>query len=126
VPGALIGAAPPTAASADPDELGRVTFNSTPPGCGACHSIAPGVNVVGPTLAGIATTAAARIRGSDYHGQAKDAAGYIRESILEPGAHVLSGPTFSAGGRSLMPPDYGQTLKPEQVDQIVAYLLTLK
>jgi nitric oxide reductase subunit C len=84
------------------------------------------VNVVGPTLAGIATTAAARIRGSDYHGQAKDAAGYIRESILEPGAHVLSGPTFSAGGRSLMPPDYGQTLKPEQVDQIVAYLLTLK
>jgi nitric oxide reductase subunit C len=39
---------------------------------------------------------------------------------------VLTGPTFSAGGRSLMPSDYAQTLKPEQVDQIVAYLLTLK
>jgi len=25
-----------------------------------------------------------------------------------------------------MPSDYGQTLKPEQVEQIVAYLLTLK
>ena len=33
---------------------------------------------------------------------------------------------FSAGGRSLMPGDYNQTLKPEQIDQIVAYLLTLK
>jgi hypothetical protein len=39
---------------------------------------------------------------------------------------VLTGPTFSAGARSLMPSDYAQTLKPEQVDQIVAYLLTLK
>ena len=25
-----------------------------------------------------------------------------------------------------MPTDYGQTLKPEQIDQIVAYLLTLE
>ncbi len=47
-------------------------------------------------------------------------------SILEPNAHVLAGPTYAAGGRSLMPGDYGQTLKPEQVDQIVAYLLTLR
>ena len=126
VPGANIGAPPATAASADPVELGRVVFNSTPPACAACHSIAPGVNIVGPTLSGIASTAAARVGGTDYHGKAKDAAGYIRESIVDPNAHVLAGPTFSAGGRSLMPGDYAQTLKPEQVDQIVAYLLTLK
>jgi len=126
VPGANIGAPPPTAASSDPVELGRVAFNSTPPGCAACHSIAPGVNIVGPTLSGIATTAAARVRGADYHGKAKDGPAYIRESIVDPNAHVLTGPTYSAGGRSLMPGDYTQTLKPEQVDQIVAYLLTLK
>ena len=66
------------------------------------------------------------MRSADYHGQAKDAAGYIRESILTPNAFVLTGPTYSAGGHSLMPGDYAQTLKPEQVDQIVAYLLTLK
>jgi hypothetical protein len=36
------------------------------------------------------------------------------------------GPTYSVGGRSLMPSDYAQTLKPEQVEQIVAYLLTLR
>jgi nitric oxide reductase subunit C len=126
VPGALVGAPAPSAASSDPIELGRVAFGSTPPGCSACHSIAPGVNIVGPTLAGIASTAGARIRAGNYHGHATDAAGYIRESIIDPNAHVLEGPTFSAGGRSLMPSDYAQTLKPEQVDQIVAYLLTLK
>jgi nitric oxide reductase subunit C len=126
VPGANLGAPQATAASSDPVELGRVVFNSTPPGCSACHSISPGVNIVGPTLASIGSTAAARIRGGDYHGQAKDATSYIRESIVDPNAHVLPGLTFSAGGRSLMPSDYAQTLKPEQVDQIVAYLLTLK
>jgi nitric oxide reductase subunit C len=88
--------------------------------------VAPGVNIVGPTLAGIPATAATRIAAPDYHGHARDAAGYIRESIVEPNAHVLVGPTYAAGGRSLMPGDYTQTLKPEQIDHIVAYLLTLR
>jgi nitric oxide reductase subunit C len=126
VPGAVLGAAPPQAASQDPVELGRALFSATPPGCAACHSVAPGINIVGPTLAGLPATAAARIASGDYRGHAKDAAGYIRESIVEPNAHVLVGPTYSAAGRSLMPGDYAQTLKPEQVDQIVAYLLTLR
>jgi nitric oxide reductase subunit C len=128
VPGVAtaLGVPPPAAVSQNPVELGRVLFNATPPGCAACHSIAPGVNIVGPTLAGIPTTAAARIASPDYKGKAKDAAGYIRESIVQPNAHVLTGATYSAGGRSLMPSDYGETLKPEQVDQIVDYLLTLR
>jgi nitric oxide reductase subunit C len=128
VPGAAIGAAPPPAqaVSRDPVELGRALYNATPPGCAACHSIAPGVNLVGPTLAGLPATAAERIKSPDYQGKARDAAGYIRESILEPNAHVLTGPTYSTGGRSLMPADYGQTLQPDQVDHIVAYLLTLR
>lgn len=126
VPGAVLGAPAPQAASQDPVEVGRAVYNATPPGCAACHSISPGVNIVGPTLAGIPATAAARIKSPDYHGKAKDAAGYIRESIVDPNAHVLVGPTYAAGGRSLMPPDYAQTLKPEQIDQVVAYLLTLR
>jgi nitric oxide reductase subunit C len=126
VPGAVLGPSVTQPASTDPVELGRAAFNATPPGCAACHSIAPGVNIVGPTLAGMPATATARIGSADYKGKAKDAAGYIRESIVEPNAHVLTGPTFSAGGQSLMPHDYAQTLKPEQVDQIVAYLLTLR
>jgi len=126
VPGAVLGAAPVQAVSQDPVELGRALFSATPPGCAACHSLAPGINIVGPTLAGISTTAAARVAASDYRGRARDAAGYVRESIVEPNAHVLVGPTYAAGGRSLMPSDYAQTLKAEQIDQIVAYLLTLR
>jgi nitric oxide reductase subunit C len=128
VPGAVLGAAPPQAAPAsqDPVEVGRALYNATPPGCAACHSIAPGVSIVGPTLAGMPATAEARIKSPDYRGQARSAAEYVRESILEPNAHVLTGPTYSTAGRSLMPADYGQTLKPDQVDQIVAYLMTLR
>src|SRR4029453_2546627 len=101
-PGAGLGAPPPQAASQDPVELGRALFSATPPGCAACHSVAPGVNIVGPPVAGIPATASARIASGDYRGHAKDAAGYIRESIVEPNAHVLVGPTYSAAGRSLM------------------------
>ena len=64
--------------------------------------------------------------GGDYHGRAKDAAGYIRESIVESERPRAAGPHLLGGGRSFMPPDYGETLKGEQMDQIVAYLLTLK
>jgi nitric oxide reductase subunit C len=126
VPGAVLGAPAPQAASGDPVEIGRTVYHSTPPGCAACHSIAPGVNIVGPTLAGIAGTAAERLKNPQYQGKAKTPAEYIRESIVDPHAYVLTGPTYAAGGRSLMPSDYAQTLKPEQIDQIVAYLMTLR
>jgi nitric oxide reductase subunit C len=128
IPGvpAALGVPTPQAASTDPVEQGRAVYNATPPGCAACHSIAPGVSIVGPTLAGMPATAAARLKSPDYRGKATDVESYIRESILDPNAHVLTGPTYSTDGRSLMPADYGQTLKPEQVDQIVAYLLTLR
>ena len=126
VPGANLGGAPPAAASNDPVELGRATYHASPPACAACHSTAPGVNLVGPTMAGMVATAGERINSRAYKGKAKTPAEYIRESIVEPNVHVLEGPTYSSAGRSLMPADYGQTLKPEQIDHIVAYLLTLK
>ena len=52
-------------------------------------------------------------------------AGYIRESILEPSAHLVPGEMYSAEGTSFMPNTYG-TMKPEEIDQLVAYLQTLK
>lgn len=114
------------AASDEPVALGQALFNATPPGCSGCHSIAPGVNLVGPTLAGIGSRAAQVVNSPDYHGKAKDAAGYIRESITDPSAFVLPGPTYSADGRSLMPGNFGKDLTPQQIDQLVAYLATLK
>ncbi len=126
VPGANVGAPAPQAASTDPVALGQALFATTPPGCNACHSTAPGVNLVGPSLAGIAARAGQRVASADYRGQARDAAAYVRESILDPNAYVVPGPTYASGGRSLMPANFAQTLRPEQVDDLVAYLMTLR
>lgn len=119
------GAAQP-AASNEPVALGQTLFHTSPPGCFACHSVSAGVNLVGPSLADIATTATRRIAGAGYHGTAKDAAGYIRESIVNPNAFVVEGPTYSSGGHSFMPTGFDVALKPQQVDVLVAYLMTLK
>jgi nitric oxide reductase subunit C len=120
------GAEQPVAASADPVARGQALFNQPTAGCFACHSVAPGVNLAGPSLAGLARRGEERVKDAGYKGSAKDAAGYIRESIVNPHAFLVPGPTYSAGGRSFMPDNYEKTLKPEQIDELVAYLATLQ
>ena len=117
---------PRTAASNDPIALGQALFRSTPPGCFACHSTTAGVTLVGPSLANAAAMAAQRIKDANYHGKATDAASYIRESIVEPDAYVVPGATYSAAGHSFMPPGFGTSLTTKQIDDLVAYLSTLK
>jgi nitric oxide reductase subunit C len=115
-----------TEGDADPVVRGRALFNGSA-ACASCHSIAPGLTLVGPSLDGVATRAAKRIAAPDYHGAAHDAQQYLRESVLEPSAYAVpDSPTFAAAGRSLMPADYGQRLAPQQVDDLVAYLMTLQ
>ncbi len=115
-----------TAASSEPVAVGEMLFRQTPPACFACHSLSPGVTLAGPSLAGIGTRAAALVDSARYTGAATDAAGYIRESILRPHAYVVAGQTYSAAGRSFMPDNYETTLTAEQVDQLVAYLVTFR
>lgn len=119
------GARPITTAE-NPIAQGEKLFRSVSPSCNACHSIAPGVNLAGPTLAGLAARAGKAIASSDYKGQAKDAKAYIRESIVEPSAHLVPGAMYSADGVSFMPTTYGKDLTPEQIGQIVEYLNSLK
>ena len=66
------------------------------------------------------------ITSAEYKGTARTVEEYLRESILHPSAFVVSGPTFSAGGQSIMPAVYDQMLKPDQIETLVAYLATLK
>jgi nitric oxide reductase subunit C len=120
------GAGKPAAASSDPVARGQALFNQPSAGCFACHSVAPGVNLAGPTLAGLATRSEERLKDPGYKGSAKAPADYIRESIVNPHAFLVPGPTYSAGGRSFMPDNYDKTLKAEQIDELVAYLATLK
>ena len=123
--GIVLGTPPPGAASTDPVALGEAVFKRTPPACFGCHSLQPGVTLVGPSLAGLATRTAGLLTSPEYKGTAKTLEQYIKESIVNPNAYVVPGPTFSAGGQSVMPP-LASVLKPEEIDELVAYLATFK
>ncbi len=117
---------PAASASGDPIALGEALFRQSPPACFSCHSTQPGAQLVGPSLAGVGSRAATVLGGPGYAGRARTTADYLRESILDPDAYLVPGPTFSAGGKSIMPGVYGTMLKPSDVDHLVAYLATLK
>ena len=113
------------AASADPVALGEAVYRRSPPACFSCHSTAEGTVLVGPSLAGLATRAAAIVASPSYKGAARSADEYIRESIVDPSAYVVPGPTFGVGDQSFMPP-LDTVLTPDEIDQLVAYLATFK
>ena len=121
---------PPGAAPAAPDKdpiaLGEIVFRTSSPACTACHSLVPGAQMAGPSLAAVATRAQQTIGSADYKGQAKDAAAYLRESIVQPSAHTVAGAMYSASGVSFMPATYGKDLSPDQIAYLVAYLTTFK
>jgi nitric oxide reductase subunit C len=89
----------PVSGGEDPVALGQALFRSVAPACNACHSVAPGVNMAGPTLAGVSTRAEALLKSGDYQGNATDVEGYIRESIVNPNAYIVPGPMYSANGQ---------------------------
>ena len=116
----------PVAGDENPIALGEKVFRSAAPACTACHSVAPGVNMAGPSLSGLVGRTETLLASSDYKGKAKDVTGYIHESIVEPSAHAVPGPMYSANGVSFMPTTYAKDLTPAQIDQLVAYLSSLK
>jgi hypothetical protein len=81
-------------------------------GCRVCHSLDPGVVIVGPSFDGVATAATTRVPGLT-------ADEYLRESIVDPDAFVVHG--FDPG---VMLQNFNETLTAEQVDNLVAFLLT--
>lgn len=83
-------------------------------GCGTCHSLEPGITIVGPSLATIGADAGNRISGTS-------AEAYLKQSIMEPDAHVVDG--FAVG---TMPAALADELSAGQVSDLVAYLSTLK
>lgn len=84
------------------------------PGCATCHSTEPGKVLVGPSHAGIAARAATVVPGIT-------AEEYLKESIINPNAHITEG--FTAG---VMYQNYGKDLTEQEINDLVAYLLTLK
>ncbi len=92
--------------------------------CVSCHSLSEGQILVGPSMFGIATHAGQRVPG-------QDAATYLRNSILHPSDFIVPAPegrTYVDGsGASLMQTqNYDQKLSEENINNLVAYLLTLE
>lgn len=116
------GDAAPPAEGGDP-AAGEQLFNQTliqagggaAAGCVTCHYVnAEQGDFTGPNLAGIATEAGDRVEG-------QSAEEYLYNSIVNPNDHVVEG--FTAG---VMPQNYGDILTDEEIDSLVAYLMTLE
>jgi nitric oxide reductase subunit C len=108
-------AAPSSGRPAGNVAQGKKIFNkvASPP-CSACHSIEAGVTLVGPSLANVGATA-----GTTEPGMSAEA--FLRESLVDPNAYLASG-----FGPNIMPATYGTQLTEKQIDDLVAYLMSLK
>lgn len=103
---------PPATPTLPPVESqGKIVFETY---CASCHGTSGETVIVGPSLAGIATRGGDRIEGMD-------AQAYIRDSIINPSAYTVEG--FPEG---IMPFNLMDVISPEDLDAVVAYLLTLK
>ncbi|MEE9325442.1 MAG: c-type cytochrome [Dehalococcoidia bacterium] len=96
-------------------ETGRQLFISG--GCIVCHTISnipEATGTIGPSQDDVATRAATRVEGLS-------AEEYIRQSILDPNAFVVEG--FPA---NVMPQIYDTLFSEEELNDLVAFLLTLE
>ena len=80
------------------------------PACRSCHE---GDSSLGPSLRGLRQVAGSRVPGLS-------AEGYIRLSILNPSAYLVE------GYNNYMPPNYAGALDDDEIDALVAYVLTLE
>ncbi len=100
---------------------GKVIFNTvqaaTGYACATCHSVTPdGARIIGPGLYNVSVHGAMHVPG-------ENAVQYVRESILNPQAHIAVGdPPFP---QNLMPQIFGQIFSEQQINDIIAYLMTL-
>lgn len=113
---ALLLAGCATTLSGDP-ERGAQLFaqgQADAPPCSTCHQVVSGQVgfSLGPDLVGIAERGATRVAGMT-------AAEYLRQSILEPHRYVVP------GYRDMMYPDYRTQLTEQNIEDLIAYLLTL-
>lgn len=116
-------------ADAGPEEThgdavaGKTLFNGMPTDaitagavtCSTCHNVDPGSGtLIGPSLSGVATRAETRVA-------ILSPAQYLRTSIVAPNSYVVEG--FVPG---TMTQTFEAALTPAQIEDLVAYLRTLK
>lgn len=110
---AVAAGGPGSAAQDSPLARGRALYSSAPAICSTCHSLEPDVVLVGPSLYGIADRAAARVPG-------QDAETYIRNAILYPSEYIVEG--FA----DVMQKNFGDMLSSDDLNSLIAFLMTLR
>lgn len=88
-------------------------------GCVSCHGPAGSGGGVGPDLAGVATSAAQR-------DPALTAAEYLRQSVTDPDGIIAPLCTGDVCPPGIMPHSYGESLTQAELDDLVAYLMSLE
>ena len=115
-----------TVQAGDPDR-GRTLYNEPMlgnddvPGCVTCHSLTPEEVKVGPSHAAIVGRAEEILQSPGYQGEARSAEDFFRESIIYPDVYIEQG--FQAG---IMYPNYSQKLSASEIEDLVAFLMTLR
>lgn len=79
--------------------------------CTTCHTL-DGTDLVGPSFQGLAGRAGTRVEGLS-------AESYVRQSIVFPSAYLV------AGYANSMNVTYNQLLSEQEINDVVAYLLTV-
>lgn len=98
----------------DPEAAARGQAVMETAGCFLCHSV-DGTPSSAPTFKGLAGSSRP-LEGGEF--VTADNA-YLANSIIDPGSQVV------LGYANLMPDGFGDTLTPEQIDDIVAYINSL-
>lgn len=86
--------------------------------CSTCHNANSADRLVGPGLQGVSSRAATSVSGLT-------AEEYLRESIINPNAHIAVIPGDQPYVANLMPQVYGQIFSEQEINDLIAYLLTL-
>lgn len=103
-------------------------------GCAACHAIR-GVGAqgaIGPSLNRIGAVAEERIASESYKNNLRDqppattGAEYIKQSILHPNAYIVAQCPQGPCPANVMPQNYEQQLTPEELNNLVDYLNSLR
>lgn len=102
-------------------ERGRLLFHQFKPevgfACETCHYTTSDQRLIGPGLAGVAQ----RVQSYDIQMAVKD---YLHASIIAPDEFLAPAePAYPSG---VMPRTYGEILTRDQIDDLVAFLLSLE
>lgn len=112
----------PTGDSVNGQKVFTTTYTTAqgPWACSLCHTVSSDqARLIGPGLWGISERAASRVPGESAYD-------YIHTSIVNPQAFIVPPDAGGPYPENLMPQNWEQVLTPQELQDVIAYLYTLK